>query len=126
MKALIVDDSCVLRMHLGRMMQAMGWQIVEAENGKRALEALRIDSEFALALVDVNMPEMDGIECVRRIRLELPAHKLKVMMVTTEADFPLIEGVLADGADEFLMKPFTLENLRAKLQLLSLPIPSRG
>jgi len=119
MKALIVDDSKMLRLHLGRMMQAMGWSISEAENGRHALEMLRGDEEFTLALMDVNMPEMNGIECVRRLRTELQ-HKAKVMMVTTEADLHLIAGVLEDGADEFLMKPFTPENLRAKLQILSL------
>jgi len=97
MKALIVDDSKMLRLHLGRMMQAMGWSISEAENGRHALEMLRGDEEFTLALMDVNMPEMNGIECVRRLRTELQ-HKAKVMMVTTEADLHLIAGVLEDVA----------------------------
>jgi two-component system chemotaxis response regulator CheY len=117
---LIVDDSRVLRLHLGRMMQALGWTTAEAENGRLALEALRADGEFVLALMDVNMPEMGGIECVKRVRVELPEHAVKVIMVTTEADSFLIADVLDGGADEFLMKPFTPENLRAKLQLLSL------
>jgi two-component system chemotaxis response regulator CheY len=119
-KVLIVDDSRVLRLHLGRMMQALGWTTAEAENGRLALEALRADGEFVLALMDVNMPEMGGIECVKRVRVELPEHAVKVIMVTTEADSFLIADVLDGGADEFLMKPFTPENLRAKLQLLSL------
>ena len=117
MKALIVDDSKMLRLHLGRMMQAMGWSISEAENGRHALEMLRGDEEFTLALMDVNMPEMNGIECVCRLRTELQ-HKAKVMMVTTEADLHLIAGVLEDGADEFLMKPFSPQSLREKLQLM--------
>jgi two-component system chemotaxis response regulator CheY len=119
MKALIVDDSKMLRLHLGKMMRAMGWCTSEAENGAHALEVLRGDDEFVLALMDVNMPVMNGIECVRRLRAEF-GHKAKIMMVTTEADLHLIAGVLEDGADEFLMKPFTPENLRAKLQILSL------
>ncbi len=122
MKVLIVDDSRVLRTHMSRLMRAMGWHTDEAENGKRALECLRADRSFELALMDVNMPEMNGIECVRRLRSELPELDMKLMMVTTEADSGLIADVLANGADEFLMKPFTRENLQAKLQLLSLPV----
>ena len=61
MKVLIVDDSRVLRMHLGIMMRAMGWQTDEADNGVRALECLRSNNTYELALLDVNMPEMDGI-----------------------------------------------------------------
>jgi two-component system, chemotaxis family, chemotaxis protein CheY len=122
MKVLIVDDSRVLRMHLGIMMRAMGWQIDEAENGARALERMRAGDTYELVLMDVNMPEMDGIECVRMLRSELPGLAAKVMMVTTEADFRLIADVLDKGADEFLMKPFTRENLQAKLQLMSLPV----
>jgi CheY-like chemotaxis protein len=73
-------------------------------------------------LMDVNMPEMDGLECVRRLRNELPELDTKLMMVTTESDSGLIADVLANGADEFLMKPFTRENLQAKLRLMSLPV----
>jgi two-component system chemotaxis response regulator CheY len=122
MRVLIVDDSRVLRLHLAIMMRAMGWETDEVENGALALERLRADRSYDLALMDVNMPEMDGIECVRRLRSELPGRKTKLMMVTTEADFRLIADVLDNGADEFLMKPFTRENLQAKLQLMSLPV----
>jgi two-component system chemotaxis response regulator CheY len=120
MRVLIVDDSRVLRLHLRAIMQSLGWHTDEAENGTRALEMLRRDKSFELALMDVNMPEMNGVECVKRLRCELPELNTKLMMVTTESSFPLMEDALANGADEFLMKPFTRENLQAKLSLLSL------
>jgi len=122
MKVLIVDDSRVLRTHLGIMMRAMGWQTDEAENGVQALERLHADRSYELVLMDVNMPEMDGIECVRRLRSEIPELTTKLMMVTTEADFRLIANMLGNGVDEFLIKPFTRDNLRAKLQLMSLSV----
>jgi len=122
MRALIVDDSRVLRMHLGEMLRLMGWKTEEAKNGRLALERLRVDRGFQLVLMDVNMPEMNGIECVRRVRSELSELDLKLMMVSTEADSCLIEELLANGVDEYLMKPFTHENLQAKLQLMSLPV----
>jgi two-component system chemotaxis response regulator CheY len=71
--------------------------------------------------VDVKMPEMPGIECAKRVRNELPEREMKLMMVTTESDFALIAEVLAQGADEFLIKPFSRENLLAKLRLMELP-----
>jgi len=122
MRALIVDDSRVLRMYLGKMLRLMGWKTEEAENGRCALERLREDRGFQLALMDVNMPEMGGVECVHRLRSELPELDMKLMMVTTEADFQLIEEMLASGVDEYLVKPFTHENLQAKLRLMSLPM----
>ena len=69
-------------------------------------------------LVDVNMPVMDGLECVRNLRIQGLAPHAKVMMVTTEADHSFIEQALGYGADEFLMKPFTAKSMREKLLLL--------
>jgi two-component system chemotaxis response regulator CheY len=121
MRVLIVDDSRVLRSHLSTVMQSLGWKTAEAENGRQALDALHKDGSYDLALMDVLMPEMDGIECLRRMRLELPGLAMKLMMVSTEEGFPVIAETLQQGADEFLMKPFTRENLVAKLRLMSLP-----
>ena len=69
-------------------------------------------------LVDVNMPVMDGMECVKRLRDEELAPAMKVMVVTTEADNSFISQALEYGADEFLMKPFSPQSLREKLLLL--------
>jgi len=79
---------------------------------------LHTGPSIELVLMDVNMPGMSGIECVRALRQKLPHDPFKVMMVTTEADFPLISEALDSGANEFLMKPFTREGLMAKLLLL--------
>jgi two-component system chemotaxis response regulator CheY len=93
----------------------------EAEHGEAALEVLRRTSgDFDFMLVDLNMPVMGGLECVRRLRLEKLAPATKVMMVTTEADNVFIETALEYGADEFLMKPFTPQSLREKLLLLGI------
>lgn len=129
MRALIVDDSRFLRERLKQILQPMGWEFAEAENGPRALEVLRSDTDFDVMLLDVNMPEMGGMECVRRVRAERTAPKMKVMMVTTEADSSFIEEALEYGADEFLMKPMDAESLREKLLMLGLVdarIPKRA
>ena len=66
-------------------------------------------------LVDINMPEMDGAELVKKVR-EMPAcKKTKIVMVSTESSQEVIENVMADGADGFITKPFTPEKFQEKL-----------
>ena len=119
MKALIVDDSIFIRDYIRQQMEALGWVCEEAEDGGAALGLLRIGAaDFDAMLVDVNMPVMDGMECVKHLREERLAPGMKVMMVTTEADNSFISRALEYGADEFLMKPFSRQSLREKLLLM--------
>ena len=118
MRALIVDDSHFIREYVRQQMQRMGAECVEAENGSVALERLMECAGFDVMLVDVNMPVMDGLTCVRNLREQALAPRMKVMMVTTEADNHFINQAFDYGADEFLMKPFTPHSLREKLLLL--------
>jgi two-component system, chemotaxis family, chemotaxis protein CheY len=118
MRALIVDDSKFIRQYLRQHLQSNGVVCEEAENGSVAVDLLRRDSAFDLMLSDVNMPVMNGLECVRQVRLLDLAPHMKVVMVTTEADNSFINQALDNGADEFLMKPFTPQSLREKLLLV--------
>ncbi len=118
MRALIVDDSKFIRQYLRQHLERAGVVCVEVENGSEAVAMLGRDSAFDLMLSDVNMPVMDGLECVRRVRSEGLARDMKIIMVTTEADNSFINQALDYGADEFLMKPFTAQSLREKLLLI--------
>lgn len=119
MHALVVDDSRAIRMILGRLLHEIGFEVREACHGREALERLAA-APVQLALVDWNMPEMNGLELVRAIRSD-PSHAgMKVMMVTTEAEIARMTLALEAGADEYVMKPFTAEILRDKLALLGL------
>ncbi len=118
MRALIVDDSSFVREYLRALLQRMGVACEEAVNGSDALTVLAGAEEFDLMLLDVNMPEMNGMECVKALRSAGLGERMKVMMVTTEADTSFISAALDSGADEFLMKPFTPESLREKMALL--------
>jgi len=120
MRALIVDDSRVVRRYLSAMMHSLGWETEEVDGGARAMQLLRKDDRFELLLIDIHMPGMSGVECVQAVRRELAMLEAKLMVVSTEKSFAMIGEALASGADEFLMKPFTRENLLAKLQLLYL------
>ena len=120
MKALIVDDSRFIRQHMRQLLERIGVTCEEAANGREALEVLKNSAAFDFMLVDVNMPEMSGLECVKALRDAGLHPPMKVMMVTTEADNSFICRALEYGADEFLMKPFTPESLREKLAIMGL------
>lgn len=121
MKALIVDDSRFMRAHLRQLLERIGVECAEAGDGWEALGALRVDNaRFDFMLLDVNMPRMTGLECVKALREAGLGPDMKVMMVTTECDNTFIESALSSGADEFLMKPFTAEGLREKLAMIGL------
>jgi two-component system, chemotaxis family, chemotaxis protein CheY len=120
MRALIVDDSSFIREYLRHLLDRMGIVCEEAVDGSEALTVLAAAQAFDLMLLDVNMPVMNRLECVRALRKAQLGLGMKVMMVTTEADHTFISTALNSGADEFLMKPFTPESLREKMLLLGL------
>jgi two-component system chemotaxis response regulator CheY len=120
MKALIVDDSRFIRQYLRQLLEGMGLSCEEASDGREAIDVLRSPSVFDFMLLDVNMPGMNGLECVKTLREQGLQPPMKVMMVTTEADNSYICQALDYGADEFLMKPFTPESLREKLMMIGL------
>jgi two-component system, chemotaxis family, chemotaxis protein CheY len=118
MRALIVDDSSFIREYLRHLLHRMGIVCEEAVDGSDALTVLARAQDFDLMLLDVNMPVMNGLECVKTLREQHLGPEMKVMMVTTEADHTFITTALDNGADEFLMKPFTPESLREKMLLM--------
>ena len=119
MRALIVDDSRFVRGLLRGLLEERGIECAEAADGQAGLDALHAGVPFDLALVDWNMPVMDGLEMLKRMRAEgFP--EMKVMMVTTEAENDFILRALDAGADEYLMKPFDDEALSEKLAMLGL------
>jgi two-component system chemotaxis response regulator CheY len=118
MRALIVDDSSFIREYLRHLLSRMDVVCEEAKDGSDALAVLAAEESFVLMLLDVNMPVMNGLECVKKLREDKLGPAMKVMMVTTEADHSFITTALDNGADEFLMKPFTPESLREKMLLL--------
>jgi two-component system, chemotaxis family, chemotaxis protein CheY len=119
MRALIVDDSRFVRGFLRGMLEERGIDCAEAGDGEAGLTQLRAGVPFDLALVDWNMPVMDGLEMLKQLRAEGYA-AMKVMMVTTEAENDFIIRALDAGADEYLMKPFDDEALCEKLAMLGL------
>jgi len=117
MRALIVDDSRFVRDYLRGLLEEKGIECEEASDGLAGLNHLHDSDPFDLALVDWNMPIMDGLNMLKELRAE-GFSDMKVMMVTTEAEDDFIVRSLNAGADEYLMKPFDGEALTEKLAML--------
>lgn len=120
MRALIVDDSRAMRALIGKMLGGMGVATSFAGDGREALESLETQGQPDFALVDWNMPEMNGFEFLQAVRAEPRFRGLPVVMVTTETEMSQVIRALEHGANEYVMKPFTLEILRDKLAMLDL------
>ena len=118
MHALIVDDSTTIRMVLAMHLKKFGFDVTEAANGRDGLDRLREMDRADLVLVDWNMPEMDGISFIRAVRAEDDYAGLPLMMVTTNTELAQVSQALEAGANEYIMKPFTRDMLREKLELL--------
>jgi len=119
--ALVVDDSKAVRMILARTLRELGYEVREAANGREALEVIEAGKNAVkLALVDWNMPEMNGLELLQQIRLDPELSSLMVIMVTTETELDQMTAALEAGANEYVMKPFTKDILLEKLDLVGI------
>ena len=120
MHALIVEDSKPIRTILRVYLTKLGFEVTEAVNGVDGLDRLRGMAQADVVLVDWNMPKMDGISFVRAVRAEHGYDALPLMMVTTNTELEQVSKALDAGANEYIMKPFTRDMIREKLELLGL------
>ena len=120
MKALVIDDSRTMRRIVSTVLRDLGYTTTEAVDGQAALDVLEKGEEFDLACIDWNMPVMDGLTFVTKVREKRDLRSMTLMMVTTESEHGQIVRALAAGAHEYLIKPFTPDALRDKLELLGL------
>jgi two-component system, chemotaxis family, chemotaxis protein CheY len=119
MRAMVVDDSRAMRSLLRNLLKSTGLEVVaEAGNGIEALAALKAAGTVDVALVDWNMPEMNGYEFIQAVRADDTWAALRIIMVTTESEIEKMTKALEAGANEYIMKPFTKDAIRDKLQLL--------
>ncbi len=120
MKALIVDDSAMMRKVVERALRQAGVEltvVIQANNGAEALAMLReaasSNSGFDLIFSDINMPVMDGLEFVEQRKQEGLAPGVPVVMITTEGSTPMVMRALAAGAKGYICKPFTTDQVKA-------------
>jgi two-component system chemotaxis response regulator CheY len=110
---LVVEDSAVMRQLMGRAIDGIseveGWD--EAEDGIQALRKLA-DGEYALVIVDLNLPVLDGLKLIERIRKEPGRAATKIVVVTTDSNAEDRRRAMELGADAYLLKPIQLQDLR--------------
>jgi two-component system, chemotaxis family, chemotaxis protein CheY len=116
---LVVDDSSVVRKIARRILEELDFQIIEAEDGEKALEACKQNLPDAI-LLDWNMPVMDGYEFLGNLRSMPGGSQPKVVFCTTENDIDHISRALHAGANEYIMKPFDKDIVAAKFQQVGL------
>ncbi len=109
-----------MRAVIGKMVADLGMESLFAANGKDALAVLETVERPHLALLDWNMPEMNGFELLVALRADERYRELPVVMVTTETEMGQVVKALECGANEYVMKPFTADILRDKLEMLGL------
>lgn len=116
---LVVDDSRVIRKVARRILEGFGFAVAEAGDGSEALAECGRHMP-GLVLLDWNMPVMNGLEFLQRLRATSGGDRPIVVFCTTENDLDHIQTALQAGADEYIMKPFDSEIIEAKLQSVGL------
>jgi len=118
-RCLIVDDSSVIRKVARRILENFGFSVIEASDGRQALDTCTKEMPDAI-LLDWNMPVMDGFDFLRALRAMPSGDKPKVVFCTTENDLAHIARAMHAGADEYIMKPFDKDIVEAKFQEVGL------
>jgi len=115
-KILVVDDMSTMRRIIKTILNQLGYANVdEAENGKQALAKLKSE-KYDFVITDWNMPEMDGLTLVKEIRNDPDLKNLPVLMVTAEAKKENVMEALKAGVNNYIVKPFTPEVLKEKME----------
>jgi len=118
MRTLVIDDSRAVRAFIRPILLELGFEVIEAGNGREGLDRLVEFPDTSLVLVDWNMPVMDGLEFIQTVRSDRANDALRIVMVTTETESEQMNRAMAAGANEYVMKPFTRDVLIAKLSLM--------
>ena len=117
LRVLIVDDSSVMRKIIDRSLRQAGLElkeVFEAGNGVEALARMQ-ETTVDLILSDINMPSMDGLELVRQLQGVENAKGVPIVMVTTEAGEAHVVQALSNGAQGYIRKPFTPDQIRERI-----------
>jgi len=113
MKLIVADDSRMVRGIVSRIVEPLGYEVAAAGNGQEALNLLETASEpIDLVLLDWNMPVLTGIDVIRKMRADLRFKNIPVLMVSTESEETRIKQAMEAGAQGYLTKPFTPDQLK--------------
>lgn len=116
MKILTVDDSAIVRKIIRSAAQVLDSELEEAENGYDAMSVLeKLDGKVDLILLDWNMPGMNGLEVLKRVKDHEKYRAIPVMMVTSESQKESIVEAVRAGAAHYMVKPFTMDELMKRI-----------
>ncbi len=115
MNILSVDDSPTIRKLVRNALDMLGHNTLEAENGQAALDALSNNSDVGLILMDWDMPVMDGLSAVKAIKENESLSNIPIIMLTAVNEPDKIIEAIGAGATNYIMKPFTQEELMVKI-----------
>jgi len=123
-KVLVVDDFPTMRRIVKNLLKQLGFEnIDEAENGEDALRKLK-SGDYGLVVSDWNMPIMEGLELLKHIRNDPQLKDIPFLMVTAEAEKEKVIEAIKAGVDNYIVKPFTGEVLKEKLEKIAQKKPS--
>jgi two-component system, chemotaxis family, chemotaxis protein CheY len=116
MKILSADDSVMIRKVIRNAVEVLGFGFLEAKDGQEALEILEKEhADVGLILLDWNMPGLNGLEVLKKVKSDERFKSIPVMMVTTEVERAKVIEAISAGAKNYVMKPFSHEDLMAKI-----------
>jgi len=116
MKILSADDSIMIRRVIKNAVDVLGYSFLEAKDGQEALEIIEKEgANIGLILLDWNMPRLNGLEVLKKLKCTEQFKHIPVMMVTTEVERAKVIEAISAGAKNYVMKPFSHEDLVAKI-----------
>ncbi|MGP1561856.1 MAG: chemotaxis response regulator CheY [Helicobacteraceae bacterium] len=117
MKILVVDDSSTMRRIIKNTLNRLGYtELFEGEHGVQAWEVLQQNEGINVLITDWNMPEMNGLELVKKVRADKKYEDMPIIMVTTEGGKTEVITALKAGVNNYIVKPFTPQVLKEKLE----------
>ncbi len=117
MKLLVVDDSSTMRRIIKNTLQRLGFEdVLEAEHGVEAWQIMERTPDINVLITDWNMPEMNGLDLVRKVRADGRYDSMPIIMVTTEGGKAEVITALKAGVNNYIVKPFTPQVLKEKLE----------
>ena len=117
-KILVVDDSPIVRQQVQLALKDCGFEILEAGDGAEGMSKIAADGSIGLVILDVNMPRMNGLEMLEKVKEDGQNPALQVVMLTSEGQQSLIERAKKAGAKGWIVKPFKAELLAAAVRKL--------
>lgn len=117
-KVLVVDDSPSVRQQVGLALRQAGFDVLEANDGADGATKIDADRQIAAVICDINMPRMNGLEMLEKVKSDAKNAALPVLMLTSEGQPALVERAKKAGAKGWIVKPFKAELLVAAVKKL--------